>query len=123
MGCGSQRAVILRDPETPGQMAQVNADGQLLVQSGPTKSALSTGLLMSVGTSQVALLAANADREWAMIQNHDSSELKIRFSDGGDELFILPQYGVLDLRGNMLYTGALWGIRDAATGNASVLEA
>jgi len=127
MGCGNPgNQVVIGDPDTTTQRAGVDAAGRLKTTSTPgdSASAMTTAAIVSVGTSQVEVLAANANRKHGLIQNLDSSDLFVRFADGGANVHVLPQNGALQLDNpNFVYTGAVWAIRAAATGDVGVTEA
>lgn len=106
----------------------VNADGSINVAatSAPITSSTATGSVVSVPNTSTLLLAANSSRKGATIQNHGSSVLGIAFSSPA--VFAtcpikIPQYGSVDLgQEHVLYTGAVYGIRAAATDDAGVVE-
>jgi len=85
-----------------------------------------TNGVVSVNNAQTVILAANASRKNAIIQNQDASVLQVYFATGqafGAGPILLPQYAILEL-GQLagVYNGIVYGIRAAATGNVGVVE-
>lgn len=97
-------------------------NGSWTMQNPTASAALST---ISASTSSVSLLASNGSRKGACIYNNSSSALYIAYAGtatttsytnkiAANSFFQIPSYPV--------YTGAISGIWDTATGNAQVTE-
>jgi len=106
----------------------VNGDGSINVQATMTAPVASSASqsVVSVNNASTTLLTANASRKGGVIENLDASVLGVSLSSPA--VFAtcpikLQQYGSLDLgQAWVVYTGAVYGIRAAATGDAGVVE-
>lgn len=126
--------VFVRGGNNPAYLLAVNSDGSINVNGAtgatftvsPPKTATATQSRVSVNNISTTLLAANGARGGAVIQNLGSSVLGISFSSPAvfaSCVILLPQYGTLELgQPGIIYTGAVYGIRAAATDDAGVVE-
>ena len=93
----------------------------------PRPLTLSVDTVVSVDNAETTILAANANRRAATIENLGAAVLQIHFTTGqafGAGPIQLQQYETLDLAqpGVGVYQGIVYGIRAAATQNAGVVE-
>lgn len=88
--------------------------------------ALATNGVVSVTNAETQLLAANANRRNAIIENLDSTVLQIHFTAGqafGAGPIQLTQYQTWEAaQVTGVYQGIIFGIRASTTGNAGVIE-
>ena len=87
---------------------------------------VTTATVIDVGVTEELLLAANPDRQNAIIQNHGTTALYVYFETGEDATapILLPAGGPsVDMaQFTGVYRGPLYGIRLTGTGNAGVIE-
>lgn len=104
----------------------VDSAGRLHVNLGKNVSASSAAITAVPGNaSSVSILASNASRKGAIIFNDSTAALYIKFgataSTTSFTYKIFPN-GTWEMSQNAIYTGAIDGIWDSATGNARVTE-
>lgn len=118
--------VKIRDNVDPSLFLVVNADGSINVNFATTALTVGTNTVVSVDNTETIVLAANASRKGATIQNHGTSVLQLFFTSGqafGAGPILLPQYAMWEAAQETgVYRGIVYGIRAAATENAGVVE-
>lgn len=110
-----------------GDQLVINADGSINVVATTGQAALTpTESVVSVNTGSTAILAANANRKGAIVQNHGASVLGLSFFTGttfANCAIKIPQYASIDLAqfGGVIRLG-VWGRRASATEDAGAVD-
>jgi hypothetical protein len=120
-------AMSIRDALGLERFLAINADGSINVStSGTTALTLGTNNVVSVNNAETTILAANANRKNAIVQNHGASVLQIHFTAAqafGAGPILLQQYQSWEAaQVTGVYQGIIYGIRAAATENAGRIE-
>lgn len=106
----------------------VNGDGSInaVVATGGALT-VSTDSAVSVGTSDTAVLAANASRRYVQLVNDSTATIYLRLGAGAATLNsgirVNPNGGSFVIDSSNLYTGEIRAIAAAAASNLTVVEA
>ena len=106
-------------------LGQAIADGRVKVDAGGFAAASTPNGAVEVGTDSTEILAANANRKYALITNDGAETVYLSFGDDAvmhEGLPLGPGVAYEILPGN-LYTGAINGICESGGMNVCVVEA